>query len=168
MSLLLLAGCGAPLAIGGAIGGVGMYATSPSELPPADTADQIPPHESWCYKTMGEEVECYAEPQDTPPGRLLNVDPPNRYPLTARAYADVVAQNRLANAPKEAVKDIPDPGTAAMPPVQSGVIAPVQPQVVAPAPQPPAAHKTKKHKKKHKKAAKPTPPATPATPPISN
>ena len=147
-----------------------MYATSPSDPPPSDTADQISPHESWCYKTMGEEVECFSEPQDTPPGRLLNVDPPNRYPLTARAYAEVVEQNRLANAPKEAVKDISDQGSVATPPVQPAVITPMPPQAApqVTTPQPPATSKVKKHKKKHKKTVKPTPPAAPATPPISN
>jgi len=174
LSAALLTGCVSAVIEGGAAAG-GIYATKPSDLPPADTADQMPAHESWCYKTLGEEVECYSQPQDTPPDRLVNVDPANRYPLTGRAYAEVVAQNRLANAPKEPVKDIPDQGITP-PPVQTAPVTPPPAATKACTQAAPATkHKSKKRSKKHKKAAKPapcgpatSPPSTAASPPPSS
>lgn len=70
-----------------------MYATKPSDPPPADTADQIAQHESWCYETLGY-PECYSHPQDVDPNRLINVDPQNRYPLTPRAYHETVIEDQ--------------------------------------------------------------------------
>lgn len=67
--------------------------TNPGDLPPADLESQIPSHESWCYSTMGE-PQCYAHPQDVAPGRLINVDPQNRYPLTPKAYHDAVVESQ--------------------------------------------------------------------------
>ncbi len=56
---------------------------------PADTASQIPQHESWCYATLGA-PECYSLPQKhSPASQLINVDPQNRYPLTYPAYNDM-------------------------------------------------------------------------------
>ena len=72
-----------------------MYLTKPLGSQPADLDAQMPPHESWCYKTMGEETDCYSEPQATPPGRLVSVDPPSRYPLTPQAYQDALAKSRM-------------------------------------------------------------------------
>lgn len=92
-----------PLALGGCMSTMGMatlgaegaifYATKPDSLPPADTEHQIPAHESWCYRTMGE-VQCYAKAQDVHPERLINVEPQNRYPLTPKDYQDEVAGRR--------------------------------------------------------------------------
>jgi hypothetical protein len=179
MSLVFLAGCTAPMLAGGAVVGGGMYATSPGDLPPADTADQMPAHQSWCYSTMGEAVECFSEPQDTPPGRLVNVDPANLYPLNAKAYDKALAESRAADAPKEAAMPPEDHGAAApgsamplavvparMMPVPLPSVAPE----VAPAPKPavkPAPGKTKsavKKHTKHKKAKKAVPPAAPDQP----
>jgi hypothetical protein len=63
----------------------GIYATSPSKPPPPDIADQIPPHESWCYSTMGD-TQCFAHAQNVPPERLVNVDPQSSYPVDLAAY----------------------------------------------------------------------------------
>jgi hypothetical protein len=68
---------------------VGIWLTKPGSPAPADTADQIKPHESWCYETMGY-AECYAEAQDTDPNRLINVDPQNLYPVTPHDYEEAV------------------------------------------------------------------------------
>ena len=83
-----LAACTGPVIMGtdAAI----IYATKPSDPPPANTKDQIPPHRTWCYKTLAA-VECFAHAQDVPPGRLINVDPANEYPLDVHAYRDAVA-----------------------------------------------------------------------------
>ena len=59
----------------------------------ADTADQIAQHDSWCYETLGY-AECYAHPQNTEPNRLINVDPQNKYPLTAQKYWEVVYEDK--------------------------------------------------------------------------
>jgi hypothetical protein len=76
--------------LGGAAAAALIYETRPGPLPPADTEHQIAQHESWCYGTMGY-AECYAHPQDVPPERLINVDPPNRYPLTTFNYNQALA-----------------------------------------------------------------------------
>jgi hypothetical protein len=70
-----------------------MVATRPSSPPPADTQSQIPEHETWCYTTMGD-TQCYAKPQEVAPNRLINVEPQNRYPLTAEAYRDELTKSR--------------------------------------------------------------------------
>ena len=41
-----------------------LFIDRPKPPPPADTADQIAPHESWCYETMGY-PECYTQAQNT-------------------------------------------------------------------------------------------------------
>jgi hypothetical protein len=72
-----------------------MYLLRPATPPPADTQSQIAEHESWCYKTMAD-TECYTKAQDVAPGRLVNVEPQNLYPLTPQAYRDEVAGIRPA------------------------------------------------------------------------
>ena len=52
---------------------------------PGPATEPMPYHESWCYETLGY-AECYAKPQVEEPGRLINVDPPSRYPLTPEEY----------------------------------------------------------------------------------
>ncbi len=92
LAALALAGCsGTTVFAGGSA--LGILGTKPGQLPPADTADQIAPHESWCYETMGW-PECYTKPQDGAANRLINVDPANRYPLTPRAYDEAVVESR--------------------------------------------------------------------------
>jgi hypothetical protein len=59
----------------------------------ATTAGNLPPHEVWCYNTLGE-ADCYADPQNVPPNRLVNVDPPSRHPLTPQEHARAVAERR--------------------------------------------------------------------------
>jgi hypothetical protein len=88
LGVLALSACTGPVIMGtdAAI----TVATKPWGSPPADTADQIPDHASWCYVTMGE-PQCYAHPQNTSPDRLINVDPQNLYPLDATAYRQAVA-----------------------------------------------------------------------------
>lgn len=174
MGLLLLAGCAGPfslplIATGAAAGG-GMYETRPEEGAPADTADQIQPHESWCYSTMGENVECFDRPQETPPGRLVNVDPPNRYPLNRKAYDTAVAESQAAEARKDAAarkiadQDMTEQGSAGALGVEPAQMTPMPPVQLAPkaapTPKPAKKSKAKKHKKP-KKAAKP-PATTPA------
>ena len=89
--MLSLAACGgAEIGLGTA---AGMYITKPSEGDPPDTADQIPTHEVWCYQTLAE-PQCYSYPQDVEPDRLINVDPQSRYPLTRRAYHEVVVEDQ--------------------------------------------------------------------------
>lgn len=88
--MLALSGCaGNP--VGVAAAAIGIMETRPDELPPANTADQIGPHESWCYETLGY-PECFTHAQNVNPNRLINVDPANRYPLTPQAYRDVVLE----------------------------------------------------------------------------
>lgn len=72
---------------------VGSYLTKPGEPPPANTVDQIAQHDSWCYKTMGY-AECYSQPQDVEPNRLINVEPQSKYPLTPRAYHEAVIEGQ--------------------------------------------------------------------------
>ena len=92
LALLSLAGCtGTAVGLGGAA--VGIDLTKPDELPPPDLADQIAPHESWCYESLGY-AECYAHPQENAGNRLINVDPANRYPLTPRAYYETVVEDK--------------------------------------------------------------------------
>lgn len=91
LAMLAMAGCSGT-AVGLGASAVGIVATRPDEGPPADLASQIPQHESWCYRTAGFS-ECYAYPQKDANGRLINVDPQNRYPLTARAYHEAVIES---------------------------------------------------------------------------
>jgi hypothetical protein len=107
LAMLALAGCTGPDVVALGAGGALIYATKPEPPPPADTADQIAQHESWCYETLGD-AACYAHPQDTDPNRLINVDPENRYPLTTHNYNVAVAQDKAAQ-DKAAASDNPAP-----------------------------------------------------------
>ena len=139
LGTLFLAGCGAPVALTAMEGGA-MYATKPADLPPADRADQIAPHESWCYRTLGT-IDCYVEPQDTPASRLVMVDPANRYPLTARAYrADLHPVSQQTAVP------------VVSPPVAEAVAMPDVVQATPLATVPP---KATVHRTKHKAHKKP-------------
>ena len=82
-AMVTLSGCGSGFGIMAVTGAV--YASKPDELPPADLATAAAPHETWCYKTLGT-VDCYAQPQTNQAGRLINVDPENRFPMTTQAY----------------------------------------------------------------------------------
>lgn len=176
-ALLLLSGCTPPMVMGLAAGG-GMYATKPGEGAPADTEDQIAPHESWCYHTLGEEVECFSEPQDTPPGRLVNVDPANRYPLNRKAYADALAKAHAPTpaAAATAAEDLNKPaqnpdammiGTGALTPaaVMPATVSPAPMSIVPKAAAPAPAHKkvVHHHHKTPKKTTKPAKPAVTST-----
>ena len=92
LAMLSLAACNGTTVVAGA-SAIGIFGTKPKEKPPADTASQIARHESWCYETMGE-PDCYSKPQRGAGSRLINVDPQNRYPLTARAYDEMVIQEQ--------------------------------------------------------------------------
>jgi hypothetical protein len=85
MASLVLTGCAGAPAAGAAY--VGITQTKPDDGPPPDIADQIAPHDNWCYETMGY-AECYTHAQNVDANRLINVDPPNEYPLTPQAYRD--------------------------------------------------------------------------------
>ncbi len=153
--MLALAGCEEVIATG-AIGGV-MYITKPSSPPPADTAHSIQPHESWCYETLGD-VVCYAHAQDVDPDRLVNVDPPNRYPLTPRAYADEIHPPLPPPPPVPVI--VADPSA-----IPAGIPAAVEPVTPAamPAVDPPPVKKKKKHTVKASPTAQtqPSPAAQP-------
>ena len=89
-TMLVLTACvGNPAGLG--VAAIGIVETRPDEQPPADTADQIAPHESWCYETLGY-PECFPRAQNVDANRLINVDPENRYPLTPQAYKDAVLE----------------------------------------------------------------------------
>ena len=88
LAALSLANC-TGVTVYAAAAATGIYLTKDQEPPPADTAHQIAPHESWCYETMGY-AECYTTAQNTDPNRLINVDPQNRYPLTNHDYWETV------------------------------------------------------------------------------
>lgn len=92
LAMLSLAGCnGTVIGLGAAAGGI--IGTRPGDEPPADLSAQIPQHESWCYETAGY-PECYAYPVPNANNRLIMVDPPNRYPLTARSYHETVIESQ--------------------------------------------------------------------------
>jgi hypothetical protein len=111
--------------------------------PPADTADQIPQHESWCYSTMGD-PQCFAQVQDTVPERLINVDPQSVYPVDLHAYHQALMgrSGTVVATETTTVTTIQPAATpvivqpAAAPPV---VVAPVaaRPVIVRPAAAPP-------------------------------
>jgi hypothetical protein len=86
-----LTGCTGPVIVG--TDAAVIVATKGWGDPAADTKDQIPQHQSWCYSTMGD-TECYSHPQDVQPHRLVNVDPQSAYPLTPTAYRQVVALDK--------------------------------------------------------------------------
>ncbi len=157
LAAMALSACTGPIIMGtdAAI----IYTTKPNEPPPADPNLQVPPHESWCYSTMGD-TECYSKPQDVPPSRLVMVDPPSHYPIDLPSYEERLhpAATHYASEPPVLISQSP---AAANEVVQQKL----QP-VIVPAPQPvvkPVAKK--KHKKKHKKAAVTTAPAI-AAPPV--
>jgi hypothetical protein len=122
---------------------------------------------------MGKEVECFDQPQETPPGRLVNVDPPNRYPLNRKAYAATLAESQAAEVRKEAAakkiadQDMTEQGSAASLGVEPAQMTPIPPMQLTPkathAPKPAAKSKAKKHKHK-KKVAKPKSAAPQASP----
>jgi hypothetical protein len=92
LNLALLSVAASLTACTGLTGGVimagdaaGIYSTRPDKPPPPDLAGQIPPHQSWCYRTLGN-TQCYSHPQNVSPERLVMVDPPNAYPLDVDAY----------------------------------------------------------------------------------
>ncbi|MGE3623921.1 MAG: hypothetical protein AB7H77_08640 [Bdellovibrionales bacterium] len=88
LAMLSLAGCnGTTVYAAGAA--TGIFLTRDKDKPPADTASQIPEHESWCYSTLGY-PQCYPYPINTHPSRLINVEPQNRYPLTPAQYWEAV------------------------------------------------------------------------------
>lgn len=116
-----LAACTGPVIMGSDAAVI--YATKPSTPPGPDLAAQIPQHESWCYETAGY-AECYAHPQRTSPGRLINVDPPSSYPVDPAAY-----RQALKNKGGPTV----DPVTATQAPVM------LKPVTVQPVQQPPLA-----------------------------
>lgn len=93
LGLLLLAGCTQQVVMGGTAAAV--YLTKPSSPTSSDTSYRMPEHQTWCYRTMAD-PQCYTSPQDVPPGRLINVDPPELYPLTAEAYSQELAERREA------------------------------------------------------------------------
>jgi hypothetical protein len=125
--LWLLTGCHALVVQDAATYGV-MYVTKPGDPDPANTADQIPQHESWCYRTMGEQADCYSKPQDFPPSRLVNVDPQSRYPLTPEDYQAALVKSRL---PPEVVVVKTTETVTTVTPMPNG--APVAPVVSDPA-----------------------------------
>jgi hypothetical protein len=112
---LACGGCTGPIIIGSTAGM--MVASRPGDGAPADTASQIPAHESWCYKTMGE-PECYTHAQDVAPERLINVEPQSRYPLDLASYHEAV-QGRADNAGASSQPIVLQP--AATVPVEKGV-----------------------------------------------
>jgi len=57
----------------------------------------LPPHESWCYSSLGA-IECYPAPQNLPPESLVSVDPPSRFPMTREEYRKDL--NAAQNTPK--------------------------------------------------------------------
>lgn len=92
LGMLELASC-TPLTVAGAGTAEGIYATRHRDGAPADIADQIPQHESWCYETAGY-PECSSYPEKNANNRLIMVDPASRYPLTARGYHEEVIESQ--------------------------------------------------------------------------
>ena len=60
---------------------------------PTVVGNDLTLHESWCYETLGQ-IDCYVQPQPQRGGRLVNVDPQARYPLTTPEYNQAVAAGR--------------------------------------------------------------------------
>jgi hypothetical protein len=87
LAALSLAACNGTTVFAAVAAG-GIYGTRSKAKPPADMSKQIARHESWCYETLGE-PQCFTQPQKGAGSRLINVEPQNRYPLTARAYDDI-------------------------------------------------------------------------------
>jgi hypothetical protein len=108
LAALALAGCNATT-VTSVASTAGIWLTKPGTPPPADTEHQIKEHESWCYETMGY-AECYPQPQDVDPNRLINVDPQNLYPLTPRDYEEAVFMEGSANKSIIPVSTVPATG----------------------------------------------------------
>lgn len=51
----------------------------------------VQPHETWCYRTLGQ-IDCYHLPQRFPPESLVSVDPASRFPLSREDYAKALAE----------------------------------------------------------------------------
>ena len=100
-----LGACTGPVIMGA--DAVAILATRPMSPPAADTQGQIAEHESWCYSSMGD-VHCYPHAQDVSPGRLINVDPPSRYPLDTVAYRQAVNEKKAAVGAPTALVPVPD------------------------------------------------------------
>lgn len=81
--LVMLAGCGKAVIEAGSAAGI--YFTKPGEKPPADTSETMPPHQTWCYRTLGV-PECFDAPQPGAGSRLINVQPGNIRPGNAADY----------------------------------------------------------------------------------
>ena len=101
----LLGACTGPVIMGA--DAIAIIATKPSSPPPADTQDQIPEHESWCYSTMGD-PQCYPRAQNVPADRLINVEPQNRYPLDSAAYRQAVNEKAPAVGAPMGLAPVPD------------------------------------------------------------
>lgn len=56
-------------------------------------AAKIPPHDSWCYHTLGE-VDCYTEAQGHEAERLVAVDPPVKTPSTRAEHTKASLQKQ--------------------------------------------------------------------------
>jgi hypothetical protein len=54
--------------------------------------------ESWCYETLGQ-IDCYPQPQDVPPGRLVNVQPGDQRPLTRSEYRGALTPDAAPTVP---------------------------------------------------------------------
>lgn len=93
---------------------------------PGSTERPIEPHETWCYKTMGE-TQCFSAPQNLPPDSLVMVDPPSRYPVNREEYQRALAEAQGAEKTKE-IPDVTAPaplrGSAAPSPIVSGPSTP--------------------------------------------
>lgn len=81
LAVLLLGGCTVPT----------LSELMHGKKGPAKPYNVLPPHESWCYNSLGQ-IECYPEPQNLPPESLVSVDPPSRFPLTREAHAKALAE----------------------------------------------------------------------------
>ncbi|HBM90453.1 MAG TPA: hypothetical protein DD400_01035 [Rhodospirillaceae bacterium] len=55
------------------------------EKKPAFVREDIQAHESWCYRTLAA-VDCYIQPQDVSPERLVGVNPLPRQPTTREGH----------------------------------------------------------------------------------
>ncbi len=77
-----------------ALGGCALlneWAAKLGTTPPRGPVASLPPHESWCYNTLGQ-IECYPAPQNFPPESLVSVDPPSRFPLTREDHAKALRE----------------------------------------------------------------------------
>lgn len=89
--------------------------------PPLQAERPIEPHETWCYKTMGE-TECFSGPQNFSPDDLVMVDPPSSYPINREAYKRALAKAQGADKTKE-IPDVTAPAPLSGP-IPSGPATP--------------------------------------------